>query len=381
MIISIKDAAKLIGVSIVSLCAVFVCNLFLNYSMDLISIEDRISGDYQITLYETLKLSNRLVVFISGGCLILTSAVMLFFYIKQYITAHSKELGILKALGYSKGKTAKGFFIFGINVFIGGTVGYFSSLLLMPYFYEVQNEDKLLPDFDAVIHPSLFLYTVILPSAVFAALSVLFAFIKLKKPVLRLLKEMPDEKRRRVGGAKFKKELPFLKELKKATLRSRKTLVFFIAFSAFCYSAMVQMSFSMRELSSVMMGLIIILIGVVLAFTSLFMAVSTVIGSNKKTIAMLRVEGYSVKECQSSVLGCYRPTAYIGFAIGTAYQYGLLKIMVEIVFKDIENVPEYNFDFTVFIFCLISFAVLYEIMMRYCGGKIRKSSLKAVMEE
>lgn len=381
MIVSIIDAAKLIGVSIVSFCAVFICNLFLNYNMDFIGIEDQISGEYQITFYETLKLTNKLVVCITGGCLVLTSAVMLFFYIKQYITAHSKELGILKALGYSKGKTAKSFFVFGVNVFIGGAAGYFSSFLLMPYFYEVQNDKDILPQFDVAFHPSLFVYAVILPSAVFAALSVAFAYIKLKKPVLQLLKGTPDEKRHRARHAKSKKELPFLKELKKATLKSRKTLVFFIAFSAFCYSAMVQMSFSMNKLSSVMMGLMMIIIGIVLACTSLFMAVSTVISSNKKTIAMLRVEGYSVKECQGSVLGCYRPTAYIGFAVGTAYQYSLLKIMVEIVFKDIENVPEYNFDLTVFMFCLVSFAVLYEIMMRYCGNKIRKSSLKAVMEE
>lgn len=381
MKVGIKDAAKLIGVSIVSFCAVFVCNLFLNYGMDLVTVEDMISGEYNIAFYETLKLTNKLVVYISGGCLAITSVIMLFFYIKQYITAHAKELGILKALGYSRGKIAGGFFVFGISVFAGTAAGYFSSFLLMPNFYEVQNGKEFLPEFDVCFHPSLFVCLVILPSVLFGALSVVFAFIKLKKPVLWLLKGTWEEKRRRVGYSKGSKELPFLKELKKATLKSRKSLVFFIAFSAFCYSAMVQMSFSMNELASAMMGIIIILIGVILAVTSLFMAVSTVISSNNKAIAMLRVEGYSVKECESAILGCYRPTAYVGFAIGTAYQYGLLKIMVEIVFKDIENVPEYNFDFKVFILCLISFAVLYEIMMRYCSGKIRKSSLKAVMEE
>lgn len=381
MIVGIKDAAKLIGVSIVSFCAVFICNLFLNYSMDLASVEDMISGEYYIAFYETLKLTNRLVVLISGGCLVITSVIMLFFYIKQYITAHARELGILKALGYSRGKIAGSFFVFGISVFAGTAAGYFSSFLLMPYFYEVQNDKEFLPQFDVCFHPSLLIWLVIVPSAVFGFLSVGFAFIMLKKPVMQLLKGISEERRRKIGYSNSRKELPFLKELKKATVKSRKSLVFFIAFSAFCYAAMVQMSFSMDKLASVLMGLMIIIIGVILACTSLFMAVSTVISSNKKAIAMLRVEGYSVKECQSAVLGCYRPIAYVGFAVGTAYQYGLLKIMVEIVFRDIENVPEYNFDFKVFILCLISFALLYEAMMRYCSGKIRKSSLKAVMEE
>ncbi len=41
-----------------------------------------------------------------------------------------------------------------------------------------------------------------------------------------------------------------MKDLRGVTLRSRKSLVFFVAFSAFCFSAMVQMSFSMTELAS-----------------------------------------------------------------------------------------------------------------------------------
>lgn len=34
----------------------------------------------------------------------------------------------------------------------------------------------------------------------------------------------------------------------------------------------------------------------------------------------------------------------IGLAVGTIYQYALLRIMGDIVFKDIEGVPEYKLD-------------------------------------
>lgn len=380
MIVSVKDAAKLIGVSVVSFCAVFVCNLFLNYNIDITSIDPLLTNEYQITFYDTLKLMGNVVALISGGCLLITSVVILFFYIKQYINAHSKELGILKALGYSKIKISKGFFVFGLSILIGSASGYLSSFLLMPAFYEVQNEKKLLPQFYASFHPSLLIYLVVLPAVCFSLLSVAFAFIKLKKPVLLLLKNATETKRIKLSTRKQKKEMPFLSDLKKATLKSKKTLVFLMGFSAFCFSSMVQMSFSMKELSSIMMGLMIILIGVILACTTLFMAVSTVISSNKKSIAMMRVEGYSVKDCRKGVLNCYRPVAYIGFAIGTAYQYGLLRISVDIIFKDIENIPQYNFDFKAFIICLIAFVLLYEFVMRYFSGKIRKCSLKEIME-
>ena len=83
MIVSVKDAAKLIGVSVVSFCAVFVCNLFLNYNIDITSIEPLLTNEYQITFYDTLKLMGNVVALISGGCLLITSVVILFFYIKQ----------------------------------------------------------------------------------------------------------------------------------------------------------------------------------------------------------------------------------------------------------------------------------------------------------
>ena len=87
---------------------------------------------------------------------------------------------------------------------------------------------------------------------------------------------------------------------------------------------MTQMSFSMKDLSSEMMGVMMLVIGLVLAFTTLFLAITTVINGNTKTIAMMRVFGYSQKECCRAILGGYRPLSYIGFIIGTVYQYGLL---------------------------------------------------------
>lgn len=41
--------------------------------------------------------------------------------------------------------------------------------------------------------------------------------------------------------------------------------------------------------------------------------------NNKKTIAMMRVLGYSPKECSYVLLNGYRPIAYIGFVFGTIY--------------------------------------------------------------
>ena len=56
---------------------------------------------------------------------------------------------------------------------------------------------------------------------------------------------------------------------------------------------MTQMSFSMKDLASEMMGAMVLMIGIVLASTTLFIAITTVIKGNIKTIAIMRVFGYS----------------------------------------------------------------------------------------
>lgn len=80
--------------------------------------------------------------------------------------------------------------------------------------------------------------------------------------------------------------------------------------------------------------------------------------------------------------GGYRPLSYIGFAIGTIYQYALLRIMVDIVFKDVEGVPAYKFDFPVTLLSLVCFFTIYEILMHVLySEKIKKVSIKAIMIE
>lgn len=382
MLIGIKNVSKLIGISIIACCAVLVCTMFLNFYFDIQLIEKEITSELSMVFYNAQVSTAKVVCLVSGGCLLLTSVVMLFFYIKHYIDTHKKELGILKALGYSNLKIAKNFWIFGISAFIGTAVGFGRAFLIMPLFYALQNEDKILPEITINFHLSLLLYFVVLPTVCFSVLSICYAWHKLKKPVLLLLKDnlqaVSKTPRYRIETSK---EISFIDDLKRNTLKSKKTLVFFIIFASFCFSAMTQMSFSMKDLSSEMMGVMMLVIGLVLAFTTLFLAITTVINGNTKTIAMMRVFGYSQKECCRAILGGYRPMSYIGFVIGTVYQYGLLRLMVDVVFKDMEGVPIYKFDFPIMLISLAVFIFVYEMTMYIYSEKIKKISVKEIMIE
>ncbi len=380
MVIGIRDACKLLGISVIACCAVFVCTLFMNFHLDLVNMEEQIVSEPSVRLYRAMLSSGKVTVAVSGGCLLLTSAVTLGFYIRQYLDAHGKELGILKALGYSRLKLAFCFRRFGGSVLVGCIAGFVFAFLLMPSFYEVQNAEQLFPEIAVHFHPILALGMLFLPPLFFSGLSIGYAYLLLGRPTLALLRE--ERKEHKAGREKSTEQaLPFLRLLRRQTLRSGKILVFFLAFSAFCFSAMTQMSFGMRNLTSRMMEVMVLVIGVILACTTLFLAVSTVIRSNAKTIAMMRVFGYSYRDCGDAILGGYRPVSYVGFAVGSVYQYGLLKGVVTIVFKEVESVPSYAFNWKAFAASLVAFAVLYELAMHVCTNRIRSLSLKSVMSE
>lgn len=376
MIISFKDIFKMIGILIISFCAVFVCTLFLNYYIDITAIEATITGQMAKIMYEAMRSTAKIVSALSGGCLLLTSVVLLCFYIGHYVDTHKKQLGILKALGYSRFAVAKGFAVFGLCVLIGTAAGYVGAHLLMPKFYEVQNAEGYFPSFDASFHPALFAALVGLPTVLFAMLAVFYSYHRLRVSALSLMREMTTAK---VVKAKKETDMPFLTELRTSNIRQKKSLVFFITFAVFCFSSMMQMSFSMDELASVMMSVMIMTIGITLACVTLLIATTSVMKANAKTITMMKVFGYGAKECAGAVLGGYRPWAYIGFGIGTVYQFGLLKIAVEIIFADMEGIPDYGFDVPAFICALVVFVLLYEGIMRVYGKKMEKLSVKEIM--
>ena len=248
MVIRLKDTAKLFGITIIACCAVFVCTLFLSYNIDLAAIKDVITTEAGMAMYNAQVLMGKVIAAVSGGCLIATSVVMLLFYVKNYIGTHGKELGILKALGYSNIKIARHFWIFGLSVFVGCILGFAIGYLYLPTFYQKKAPDlqTLIPELKVQFHPLLAFALVGAPTIAFAVISVLFAYLKLKSPVLDLLRERQHYKSK-IGGD-GKEDTPFLKDLRGVTLRSKKSLVFFVAFSAFCFSAMVQSPFRWTNL-------------------------------------------------------------------------------------------------------------------------------------
>ena len=376
--VTIKDSLKLFGISIIICCAAFVCTLFINYRIDLVNARDTISGEQAVKMYDAQLSTSTVVCCACGGCLILTSVVMLVTYIKNFVNSRSKELGILKALGYSNLSIARHFWVFGLSVFAGALIGCTGGEAYMDRFYEVQNKDGYF-SFEREFHIGVPVLMIALSTAAFMLLSVWFAYRRVKKPVMKLLREDAGAKVRKIK--KDKAPLPFLKELRRDTVKGRYSLIFFVAFSSFCFSAMVQMSMSMKKLASVSMGVIILTIGLILAFMMLLLALAAVVKGSAKTAAMMKIFGYDDKDTSRAILGGYRPIAWIGFVLGTLYQFVLLKVMVDVVFKDISDIPKYDFDFKGLCITLPLFIVSYEVIMFIYSNRVKKLTIKSVMLE
>ena len=324
MVISIKDLRKLSVVSIISFCAVLVSTLFVNFYLDLQSIEVETLSLPAKAYYDAQVLIAKFVSLVSGGVLSLLVVLLLFFYIKQFIDDHKEELGILKALGYQNVELAKHFWIFSCSVFLGAILGFASSFFFMKDFYDLRNQKGFLPTIEIHFHWQLFLAMVILPTLVFALLGISYALIKLKKPSLYLLKRLElaqvKQKHRTTKANK-----PFLKELGAVHFYKRKLLIFFVVFAAFSFAAMMQLSLGMKDFIDGTIQVMMIGIGVLLSISILLLCLGTVVQENKASLAFMKAFGYSKKECSRVIFARYRVVAYLGFVLGTVYQYGLMK--------------------------------------------------------
>lgn len=378
MVIGIKDLRKLFVVSIISFCAVLVSTLFVNFYIDLQAINIEQLSQPAKAYYDAQVLIAKFVSLVSGGVLSFLAVLLLFFYIKQFIDSHKEELGILKALGYQNFELAKHFWVFSFSVFLGTLLGFGASFFFMQYFYDLRNQKSLLPLINIHFHWELLGALVVLPTLIFALLGIGYAAIKLNQQSLYLLRRL-EFTRVKHKRHKVKSDRPFLKELSAVHFYQRKLLIFFVIFAAFSFAAMMQLSFGMKEfidgsIQAMMMG-----IGLVLSLSVLLLCLGTVVQENKASLALMKAFGYSQKECYQVILARYRVVAYLGFVLGTAYQYGIMKLLLKVIVKDVQGVPDYLFDMQLCFLAFLAFVMVYEFLVAYYFRAIRRLSLKEVM--
>ncbi len=377
MIFSKKDFLQLIAIAITTGCAALICNLFLTYLFDLSAVESMISEPMR-EFYDAMYTNCVVVSGISGGTMIGVTLLMLVFYVKTFVDNHNKELGVLKALGYSSARIAVKFWVYPASVFIGTSIGYALSFIFIPAFYKTQNEDSPF-HVEKSFSPELLFYIILIPTIAFAIMTFIIAVAKLRTPAIALIKG--EGKARKHKAHIAKKQRPFLKELSTSTLFDHKLLLVFAILAPFCWGTNVQMGITMNDYTSGMMCAMMIIIGVLIAIFIMYLSLSSLVSGNEKAIAMMRLSGYTYSQCRKAILDGYRPLAYIGFAVGTVYQAVLLRFMVDEVFAGTEGIKAYSFSFVALAIALVSFVAFYELFMYVFSKRIERINPKMIMLE
>ena len=380
MLVQLKDLRKAIAVVIVSFCAVFITTLFSNLYLDLKGLDITEFNIMQKKFYDAQLIVSKFVVIITGTVLSISAAVMLIFYIKQFIDDSKHKIGILKAQGYSNNFIASKFSIFGFLVFFGSLLGYVSSHLFMPKFYESRNTDNILSELTMNFHPKLLLIMVILPSLLFLVISIVYVLFNLNVPTINLLKQI-NSTNKIIRKRRFRQYKNFFKELRATVLFSNKTLLFFVIFAALSFSSMIQMAFGMRDFVDGTIRTMMMVIGVILSLFILLISLEVIANSNIKNISILNIMGFSKSECSKIVLSGYRVVAYIGFAVGTVYQYFLIRTLLKVLSEKLDSETTYNFDLISVIGSFIIFVLIYEIFILYYSNKIKGLNVKKIMME
>lgn len=373
-----KDVFKHIAIIVLAFCAAFMCTNFTNYMFDLNHAKYLFTTpELQAIYYEKMTMSKTITA-CAGGMLGGVTLIVLTYSISRFIQDNSATIGVLKALGYSEWRCALNFSKFCIAVFVSATLAYLMSYFLYPLFYDPIGNIELSFGF----HFRTVCFVIILPTLFFIFASVLYARFILRKAPLELINSTKNIK---IGWLTRKMQSresneTFMNELKVNIRSNNLLLIFFVGFSALAYSTQVQMAFSIREYATDYTApIILISLGFVLGITTLFLALSFVVNANKKYISMLKAFGYTQKECYQSMLGGYRIVAYIGFIVGTVYKYLLMNLLID-SFAGGDSNATVLFDYSGFILTLVTFVILYELVMCFYLKKINKVSINEIMQ-
>lgn len=263
---------------------------------------------------------------------------------------------------------------------MGSLLGYGSSHLFMPKFYESRNTDNILSELTMNFHPQLLLIMVILPSLLFLVISIVYVLFNLNVPTINLLKQI-NSINKKIRKRRIRQYKNFFKELRATVLFSNKTLLFFVIFAALSFSSMIQMAFGMRDFVDGTIRIMMMIIGVILSLSILLISLEVIASSNIKNISILNIMGFSKSECSKIVLSGYRVVAYIGFAVGTVYQYFLIRALLKVLSEKLDSETTYNFDLISVISSFIAFVLIYEIFILYYSNKIKGLNVKKIMME
>lgn len=126
-------------------------------------------------------------------------------------------------------------------------------------------------------------------------------------------------------------------------------------------------------------SLFFLITGVIIGLAMLILSMYTVINSYQKYISLMKIIGYTEKECEKIVKG-FRIPSMIGYIVSIPYSYFLCRIMFGLVSTNSDIVYETEFNVVSVIICFLITILTTEFVLSIFLKKVRKVSFRIIME-
>lgn len=202
---------------------------------------------------------NRIIMGFSMGILSSIAVLLVLITVSGQIKGEYKNLGVLKALGYTNFELTRKYMSYFFIVGIPALLGYFAGHWLAVPFYGLVFGNFSVPVISGGVMPGNMLLFVFVPALFFALAAFLWAMFKVRKPALSMIYN-------EVGGAVHKlaafqnrkmKKSGYLKGVKSILLFSKVMVLIFVLFSGFALGVQIQFAYTAYNMTSSIKGLVL----------------------------------------------------------------------------------------------------------------------------
>lgn len=130
----------------------------------------------------------------------------------------------------------------------------------------------------------------------------------------------------------------------------------------------------------VILSVMLFICGLVVGFITLSLSLAGVVNGNRRYIALMKMSGYTLKECNLAVIDGYRIVAVAGFVISVPYTIVLCTVMFRIISANSDIAYPVSISPVSIGCCLLLTVGIVELILWYFKRKLQKISFREIME-
>ena len=142
---------------------------------------------------------------------------------------------------------------------------------------------------------------------------------------------------------------------------------------------MLQLALSLQDMMDVALQVMMIGIGLILSLSIFYLALLTLLSRHKDSVAILKAMGYSQRDCLSVTLHPYYGVVMLGFLLGSAYQFGIIRLILWLVVGQGSQMGHSGFNWVNFVLAGFLLVIVYTGFNVYFSRRLAQVPIKAIL--